>query len=749
MHNKPELLAPAGRWDVLEAVISAGADAVYLGSKKFNMRLHRSDYHFTDEQLVRAVNLAHEKCVKIYVTVNNLLSDSEIGELRLFLEFMQDIGADAIIVQDLGVIHLAREMGLRVDLHSSTMMNAHSVAMAQEIKSLGVSRIITSRDISLAQAKEIHEKCDIEVEYFVHGDMCSAQGSQCYSSGVMFGKSSNRGECMKPCRWKYGLVDMETDEHLCDVDEGHFLAMNDICLLQHIPSLVQAGICSFKIEGRMRDAAFLGEIVSTYRRAIDLYMESPAFYYPDVEEIEKVYRSRVRNLSTSVSLALAQPGTFDFSGKREPLFLSRYAREKSITKDDLQVNPFVGYEALREDCAEWDEACGLGGTRGCGELQSPELVEDAAGKASSSGYSISANDHSSSSAVALGDASCACCEDIPDETEDSYGMDDFMVENQRNHRMDKLLSVKVGSFNALKNAVSEGADSVYINGDISPKRGQRWTLDMIRDAAGLVHDSGRRIGLCTPRITGEREMGDVKRLLDAVKGFGIDSILVHNPGTLRAAREFAFNIITDFSFNVLNTYSASLLRQIGADMVTMSVEASFGDVCRIAQEVDVDVECVVHGQLPFMVLEHCLPAIIVTKSNASGFCRQPCRHINYALRDECGEVRPIEVDQYCRNHILFASDLCVLPYIGTFMDTAIGVFRIEAQYYDDDLVGAVVRLYRKQMDAINYNSCGDSRLSDEDWNELVAKSPRKLNLGAYKHSIFHSRKTVDVIRALH
>ncbi|MGR3319155.1 MAG: peptidase U32 family protein, partial [Candidatus Anammoxibacter sp.] len=645
MQKDIELLAPAGRWDVLEAVISAGADAVYLGSKKFNMRMHRSDYHFTDEQLVSAVKLAHKHGVKIYVTVNNLLSDTEIDEVRLFLEFLQEIGVDAIIVQDLGIVHLARQTKLELEIHSSTMMNTHSVPMAMELKDMGISRIIVSRDITIAQAKEIHEKCDIEVEYFVHGDMCSAQSSQCYSSGVLFGKSSNRGECMKPCRWKYALVDQETGQHLGGVNEGHFLAMNDLSLLQHIPALAQAGVCSFKIEGRMRDAKFLEEVVSIYRRAIDSYLDAPSFYYPDVNDVETIYKSRVRNLSTSVSFTMAQTNTFDYSGNREPLFLSKFAKEESITKDNLKDNPFI----------DW----------GLGILDfGLKASNHVSGKSTLNRSSLTINNKSTAAAFAettsvgydsnhgLGnrDSGNRDLGNIGLDVEDN-GFSEPINDFQPAVHKKKTLSVKIGSLGSLKIAISAGADYVYLNGDVSPIREQKWTLNSISEAIEITHGMGKMIGLCSPRITNEREIGDVRCLLEKVKDFGVDYLLVHNLGTLRLAREFGFNIITDFSFNILNTYNASMLSSIGASKVTLSIEASFENLCEITSSSDVDIECIVHGQIPFMILEHCLPAIIVTNSNANGVCRQPCRHMNYALKDEKGEIRPIEVDQYCRNHI--------------------------------------------------------------------------------------------------
>ena len=153
--TKVELLAPAGKWEVLVAVIEAGADAVYIAGKRFNMRMHRSDFNFTDEQLALAVEYAHEQNVKIYVTVNNLVSDAEMSGLYDYLKYLQDIKVDAIIVHDLGVINLVNETKLDIPMHASTMMNVHSVEMATELKGLGISRIITSRDIALYQVQEI------------------------------------------------------------------------------------------------------------------------------------------------------------------------------------------------------------------------------------------------------------------------------------------------------------------------------------------------------------------------------------------------------------------------------------------------------------------------------------------------------------------------------------------------------------------------------------------------------------------
>ena len=206
-----ELLAPAGNWASLEAAVEAGADAVYLGGKHFNMRLHRQDMNFDDEQLARAVEFAHQHNVKLYVTINNLIYENELEDLRKFLRYLQGIGPDAILVQDLSIIQMVRELALDIPIHASVMMNIHNEFAMRLLKSYGVTRIVASRELSLEELSFLRERTGLEIEYFVHGDMCISESGQCIHSGVLFGKSSNRGLCLKPCRWPYRLMDEYTN----------------------------------------------------------------------------------------------------------------------------------------------------------------------------------------------------------------------------------------------------------------------------------------------------------------------------------------------------------------------------------------------------------------------------------------------------------------------------------------------------------------------------------------------------------
>ena len=334
--RKVELLAPAGRWDALAAVLDAGADAVYLGAKQFNMRRHRRDFNFGDSQLADAVALAHERGARAYVVVNAMLGETELPPVRGLLRRLAEIEADAVIVQDLAVLRLARELSPGLSLHASTMMNVHHPEHALALKSLGISRIIASRDIDIRTIGEIGRLADIEVECFIHGDMCAVQSGQCGMSGLLFGKSANRGECMKPCRWAYELVRLHDARAGEVIRKGHLLAIKDLCLIHRIPQLVQAGICSLKIEGRMRDAAYLGGLVGAYRRVIDAFYERPHAFQPETDAIEDVFRMQVRRLSTlALGGGVSHRDHFDITGDREPLFLSDGCAEPGMDRQAL------------------------------------------------------------------------------------------------------------------------------------------------------------------------------------------------------------------------------------------------------------------------------------------------------------------------------------------------------------------------------------------------------------------------------
>ena len=209
-----ELLAPAGTWDALVADVESGADAVYLGGKHFNMRMHEGDFNFDDTALKKAIDYAHAHDVRLYITLNNLISDEELPALKEYLQYLEEIQPDALLVQDFAVLELVHEMGITIPLHTSVMMNTHNEHAIEKLKEYGITRIVVGREMTLSELALFRARTGIEVEYFMHGDMCISESGQCIHSGVVFGQSGNRGRCLKPCRWAYELIDEESGKRL-------------------------------------------------------------------------------------------------------------------------------------------------------------------------------------------------------------------------------------------------------------------------------------------------------------------------------------------------------------------------------------------------------------------------------------------------------------------------------------------------------------------------------------------------------
>jgi len=351
LKTKPELLAPAGTLEAAIAVLDAGADAVYVGGKQLNMRQHRQSYNLTDEELTQAVRYAHQKGKKLYFTLNSLVRDSQLPSLRKILKTLGQIAPDAIIVQDLGVASLAREICVQIPLHASTMMNVHNLETAMTLKMMGFKRIIVSRDISIYEIRRIAEQSGMEIEYFIHGDMCITQSSLCYMSGIIFSESSNCGRCMKPCRWNWKLTASKGNVELAGPTEGYLLARKDLCLFQHIPALIQNKIVSFKIEGRMRTAEFIIEMVRIYRRALDEYWQDPVHYATNAAEMDNLLNSRVREFTTALAFTNSGLSGVDPSGLREPRFFS-YAAPEPVLSMEQDTDFITAPESLPDLIAQ-------------------------------------------------------------------------------------------------------------------------------------------------------------------------------------------------------------------------------------------------------------------------------------------------------------------------------------------------------------------------------------------------------------
>ena len=285
-----ELLSPAGNMEKLRAALRFGADAVYLAGKGFGMRSAADN--FTDEELAEAVAYAHARGKKVYLTVNTMPHGGEYPRLVSYLKSIKDIGLDAMIVTDLGVLATVRELLPDMEIHISTQSSIVSPAAARAWAALGAKRLVLARELSLSEVREIRSALpeEIELEAFVHGSMCVSYSGRCMLSNQFTGRDANRGACTQPCRWNYTIVEEKRpDEHLpmIENENGTFvMSSKDMCMLRHVQDLIEAGVSSFKIEGRMKSAYYTAVITNAYRMAIDRYQKDPLGYVFD----EALYR---------------------------------------------------------------------------------------------------------------------------------------------------------------------------------------------------------------------------------------------------------------------------------------------------------------------------------------------------------------------------------------------------------------------------------------------------------------------------
>lgn len=285
-----ELLSPAGNMEKLRAALRFGADAVYLAGKGFGMRSAADN--FTDEELSAAAQYVHARRKKLYLTVNTMPHGGEYPRLRAYLSGLAGVGIDAMIVTDLGVFSTVRELLPDMELHISTQSSIVSPAAAKAWAALGAKRLVLARELTLREVRAIREALDpeIELEAFVHGSMCVSYSGRCMLSNQFTGRDANRGACTQPCRWNYTIVEEKRpDEHLpiIENENGTFvMSSKDMCMLRHVPELIEAGVSSFKIEGRMKSAYYTAVITNAYRMAIDSYRKDPKGYTFD----EALYR---------------------------------------------------------------------------------------------------------------------------------------------------------------------------------------------------------------------------------------------------------------------------------------------------------------------------------------------------------------------------------------------------------------------------------------------------------------------------
>jgi len=298
--KKPELLAPAGNLEKLKVAIHYGADAVYLSGKSYGLRSFAGN--FTIPQMKEGIDFAHKRGVKVYVTVNIFPRYDDLERLSEYFIDLKQLGANAIIISDPGILAMAKKLVPNIPLHLSTQANTTNWLSVQFWKDQGVSRINLARELSFSEIEYIKKKTDMEIEIFIHGAMCISYSGRCLLSNYLTHRYSNRGECSQPCRWRYFLMEEKRPGMYFPVFEddhgSYILSSKDLCLIEHIPRLIEAGIDSLKIEGRMKGISYVGNVVRIYRQAIDEYLIKPDEFDLSKARLEELKKVSNRDYTT-------------------------------------------------------------------------------------------------------------------------------------------------------------------------------------------------------------------------------------------------------------------------------------------------------------------------------------------------------------------------------------------------------------------------------------------------------------------
>ena len=285
--RKTELLIPAGSLDVLKTAVIYGADAVYIGGEAFGLRAKAKN--FSNQEMKEGIAFAHERGAKVYITANILAHNQDLAGVEAYFHELKEIRPDALIISDPGVFAIARRILPDMELHISTQANNTNYGTYRFWYELGAKRVVSARELSLAELKEIRANIpeDMEIESFIHGAMCISYSGRCLLSNYFTGRDANQGACSHPCRWKYAVVEETRPGEYMPVYENergtYIFNSKDLCMIEHIPELMEAGIDSFKIEGRMKTALYVATVARTYRKAIDDYKKDPALYRSNLE----------------------------------------------------------------------------------------------------------------------------------------------------------------------------------------------------------------------------------------------------------------------------------------------------------------------------------------------------------------------------------------------------------------------------------------------------------------------------------
>ncbi len=644
-----ELLAPAGSPEAVTAAVQSGADAVYLGYGDFNAR--RNAKNFSREEFAAAVSYCHLRGAKVYLTMNTLLTDRELPEAASFAAEASELGADAVLVQDLGVLRMLRQTVPDLPLHASTQMTIHNLDGVLRCADLGISRVVLARELSRERIAYICKNSPIETEVFVHGALCMCYSGQCFFSSVIGGRSGNRGLCAQPCRMAYGWNDLP---------DGYPLSLKDLSLVRHLRELDEMGVACVKIEGRMKRPEYVAVVTSVYAAAIREGRE------PTAEELRSLQAAFSRQGFTE-GYYQNSPGPDMFGvreDEREPAGLFAGAKS-AYSSGELQRVSVTLYAMIRPG-----EPARVG-------------VEDQDGRVATVSGPVpeAARTHALTEEEVAGQLSKTGgtpyrCEKVRSLVEPGLALPLSALNAMRREVLEALGVQRAAPPQRCREPFRAGVR--YENRKEAPvltislRKAEQLTNDLLALKPALIYlppeeiesnpdrieaalSRGVAVAVALPRIAGDNELPKLRQELTAAVKLGLTDALAGNLGLIGPAQDAGLRLRGDFGLGVFNSQSVKELRRMGFVSVTASFELKLAQVRDLSKAVDT--ELIVYGRLPLMIMENCIV------KNRAGLCA--CENVNQ-LTDRTSARFPVVKARGCRNELLNAKKLFLADKQGDY-----------------------------------------------------------------------------------
>lgn len=654
-----ELLAPAGSIGALKAAVHSGTDAVYLGGSLFNARA--SATNFANDELKEAVDFCHLRKVKVYVTVNILIADKEFPELDKFIRFIDLIGVDGVIVQDIGVAMYIKKIAPSLSLHASTQMTVYDLEGAKFLKSLGFKRVVLARELSIEQIKYISQNAEIETEIFIHGAMCLCYSGQCLMSSVIGGRSGNRGRCAQPCRLEYTI----------DNKKGFLMSLKDMCLIKHLKDIENSGVTSLKIEGRMKGPEYVSTIVSIYRKYLDNENKVSDADYKTLEKI--FYRGGFSD------------GYFK-KAKGKEMFCHTKPDNPYLQQDEIQAvtenykktNINLYFTALKNDKLKLIATDEYGNTA---DYTSDLIVEQAKNIPTS-------KEKINDSLTKLGGTVFKA-----EKIEINIDTDIFIPTSEINKSRRAVTEILE---NKIKKMYERSYSQIEFSALNCSEKQNEFKLSIAVSNKSQLYavrktDCER---IYVPLELGEYNENEIL-ILPRISPYNLEeiisktpnkSVLVRNIGQINVAKRCNKTIYLDFTMNVFNKISCDFYKNNDIKGITLSTELMLKQIQNLSHIIEC--ECVIYGKIPIMITENCL---IKTSTG--------CKHGGY-ICDRTNERFLIKCLPECRNEIFNSKPILMSDKLDDIKKTNVDFGRLN---FVDEAPEECIKIYNsyKKCEKIN------------------------------------------------